>query len=135
MRIDRHLRRAEDRSVDAGGEGHAQRVVRRDGHDARFGAYEFVQVVGVAADDVIRPEFSQQRGLDQARARRHVARRAVRVVFDLAPVRIFFGHPALHPDRHRGHSHLDEITGMVNRLGEWGRQHDQFAAVGRPCGV
>ena len=50
--IDGLLARAEDRSVNARGERHAQRVVRGDRHHAGAWADELVQVVGIAGDDV-----------------------------------------------------------------------------------
>ena len=55
VRVDRLLRRPEDRRVDAGGEGDAERVVRRDGDDPRVGPDELVEVGGIAARDVARP--------------------------------------------------------------------------------
>src|SRR5262249_21101190 len=110
--------------VDARGESHAERIVSRNGHDSRLGSDEFVQIVWITASDVFRLEFSQQRGFDQAHASRHVARRSVRVVFDLAPARVFFVHHTLHSYWHRSYSHLDEITGVINRFGERRGQHN-----------
>ena len=45
--------------VDAGGEGHAERVVRGDRHDAGIGADELVHVLRVTGDEIIGGVFSQ----------------------------------------------------------------------------
>ena len=69
VRVDRLLRRPEDRRVDAGGKRHAQRVVCRDGDDARVGPDELVEVGGVAARDVALPGSAAAARL-RARGRR-----------------------------------------------------------------
>ena len=130
VRVDRLLRRAEDRGVDAGGERHAERIVRGDRDDARVRADELVEVVRVAADDVVGADSARSSdGFEHADAGRHVARRAVVVVFDVAPLRILPVENALEPHRQRGHAHLNEVPGVVDDLGERRRQHDELPAV------
>ena len=56
--IDGLSRRAEDGRIDAGGERHAERVVRRNGHHARVRPDEPVEIVRVTRDHVVGREFA-----------------------------------------------------------------------------
>src|SRR5918996_5484464 len=100
MRVDWHLRRAEDRRVNTGREGYAERIVRRHGDDARAWTNELVEVVRETSDDVVALEFAQQRLLNDAHTGGHVPRRTVGVVFDVTPLRILSINDAFHPDRY-----------------------------------
>src|SRR5262245_24796446 len=75
--------------------------------------------------------LAQQGLLNQSDAGRHVACRAISLVFNVAPLGIFSVEYSLHPNWQRGHGHLYEVTRMVDRLGQRGRKDDQFATVGR----
>ena len=116
MRVDGLLGRPEDGRVDAGGERHAQRIVRRNGDDARIRADELVEIVRVATDDVVGLEAAQQRGLEHAHTGGHVFGRTIGVVFDVAPLRILAIQNAFEPHRQRSHAHLNEVPGVIDRL-------------------
>jgi hypothetical protein len=60
VRVDRHLRAAEQRCVHAGRKRHSQRVVRGDGDHPGVGADEALHVVRIAHDDVVAAELAGQ---------------------------------------------------------------------------
>ena len=103
----------------------------RDGDDARVGADEFFEVGRIAAGDVVSRIVAQQRRFEHPHACRHVARRSVAVVFDVAPLGILLVENAFQPHRQRRHAHLNEVAGVVDDLGERCRQDDAHAARGR----
>lgn len=99
MRVDGLLCRTEDRRVHAGGERHAHRVVRRHRDDAGVGPDESVEVIGIAAHDVLGGVAGEERGLEHTSISRHAAGRAVLVPFELSPARVLAIDDAFEPDR------------------------------------
>src|SRR5207249_4973512 len=67
--------------------------------------------------------------LNDAPPGRHIASRAVGVVFHVAPLGVFVVQHELHPDRQRGQGHLDEIPCVVDGLGQGSCEHDELSAV------
>ena len=120
---------AEDRRVDAGGKRHTERVVRRHGDHSGVGPDELVDVVGETHRDVANAELADQRRLEHADAGRHVARRSVGVVLELAPLRILPVQHAFEPYRQRRHAHLDEVAGVIDDLCQGSRDHDSRSAA------
>src|SRR5205814_949652 len=106
-----------------------QGIVGRHRHHARVGSDEPVKVLGIAGDEILVGPLAAQGFLNDAQPGRHVAGRAVGVVFHVAPLGVFVVQHELHPDRQRGQGHLDEITRVVDGLGEGSREHDELSTV------
>ncbi len=128
MRVDRLLGGPEDRRVDAGRKRHTERIVSGDSNDTGVRADELVEVVRVAADDVVGVEATEERGLEHTHSGGHVLGRPVRVVFDVSPLRILPIEDAFEPHRQRSHAHLNEIPGVIDGLRQRSRQHNELPA-------
>jgi hypothetical protein len=98
--------------------------VRRNRDDAGLRTDESIQIIRIAGDEIAGRMAAQERRFEHAQAGGHRPRAAVRVECDLTPARVFPVEDALEPHGQRGHAHLDEESGVVDRFGKRRRQHD-----------
>ncbi len=128
-RVQRFLRRTEDRGVDAGGKRRPQGVVRRDRDDFGILPDEAGQLVRVAHCHLIRAEFTRQHGFEHAESRRRRPGAMVLCLGHVPPRRVFLVDYPLHPLRDGRQRHLDEKARVVDAFCQGSGQDNRYAAL------
>ena len=131
VRVDRLAGAAKDRRIHARGEGDAERVVGRERDDLRVRADELVDVVRIADDDALSTELIRHHPFEHTETGGCRLRGSILEPLDVSPLGVLLVHDPLHPDRDRGHTHLDEVPRVVDHLGKRCCQNDLLAASHR----
>ena len=108
--------------------------MRRNANNTGTRADKFFEVFGIARNNVVALINTGQRFFDETYTSRHIFCRTVAVMFNLTPFRILTVNDRLHPYGDRRHRHLNKIPGVIDRLGQRRRQHDQFTLIVRRLG-
>src|SRR5262245_15363840 len=74
-----------------------------------------------------RSEFAQQHLFQHAKSGRRGSAGTVFIEWNVFPIGVFLVEDAFEPTRHRGHSHLNKKTWIVNDLCKWSREDELVA--------